>query len=190
VFETLVLLLWCAVDVQVRRGSMDAPISTQKPRRIYTQTGYYAAKKALMRFGEAAIDGRTGIGKALRQWRCELVSDLGGLENLTSQQLVIVDLAARTKLLVDSLDSVLLVMKSPVNKRNLSVWPIVTQRGQEADRLARYMTLLGLERRKKPVLALNDYLDTKYRAHGDSREAVLENDSMNDQQESGVAGDE
>jgi hypothetical protein len=166
---------------------MNAPISTQKPRRIYTETGYYAAKKALMRFGEAAIDGRTGIGKALRQWRSELVSDLGGFENLTSQQLVIVDLAARTKLLVDSLDSVLLVMKSPVNKRNLSVWPIVTQRGQEADRLARYMTLLGLERRKKPVLALNDYLETKYRALGESDEAGIRNGSRQDEEQSGVA---
>jgi hypothetical protein len=102
-----------------------------------------------------------------------LIADLGGVDNLTTQQLVIVDLASRTKLLVDSLDAVLLLMQGPpINKRTVSVFPIVTQRGQEADRLARYMSMLGLERRAKPVPALSTYLEARYSSGPEPQDRV------------------
>ena len=45
------------------------------------------------------------MGKALAQRRNELVADLGGQEEVSTQELAIVDAAVKTKLLLDSLDT-------------------------------------------------------------------------------------
>ncbi len=147
---------------------MTPPKRTYKPRRMYTQSGYYAAKRALMRFGNRTIDGRTSLGKALNQWRAELVNHLGGADSISKQQAVILDLAARTHLLLQSVDNWLLQQPSLVNHRKRALLPVVVQRQQLADSLARYMTTLGLERRAKPVPALRDYITEKYNTGGET----------------------
>src|SRR5262245_55533943 len=40
--------------------------------------------------------GRTALGKALAQWRAELINDLGGPEAVSTQEVAVVDLAVRT----------------------------------------------------------------------------------------------
>lgn len=67
-------------------------------------------RRTLTRIGSWAIDGRTSLGRQLAQWRAEPVGDLGGQDAVTTQQLAIVDLALRTKLLVDSVDAYVLAM--------------------------------------------------------------------------------
>jgi len=49
----------------------------------------------------------------LREWRESLVADLGGTDAVTTQQLALVDMAVRSKLLVDSVDAYVLAMASP-----------------------------------------------------------------------------
>ena len=147
-----------------------AVVGGKRPRRVYSQSAYYAAKKALARFGQRAVDGRTLLGRALSQWHSALVEDLGGAQAISIQQETIVDLAARTKLLLDSLDAWLLAQPTLINKRKKSALPIVRERQALADSLAKYMTTLGLERKAKPVISLPDYIAGKYGDHEPAKE--------------------
>jgi hypothetical protein len=112
--------------------------------------------------GGRTIDRRTTLGKALAEWRHELIRDLGGPDAISTQERAIVDLAVRTKLLLESIDAWLLTQPSLVNKRTRALLPVVRERQQLADGLSRYLQALGLERRAKPALSLNEYLESKY----------------------------
>jgi chorismate mutase len=116
--------------------------------------------------GRRAIDMRTSLGKALSQWRGDLVADLGGRDAISTQQAAIVDLAVKTKLILDSIDAWLLQQPTLINKRNRSVLPVVRERQQLADALARYMAQLGLERRSRPVKDLRSYVAERYGQEG------------------------
>ena len=65
-------------------------------------------KRAVKELGSRAIDRRTRLGKALDEWRRELIADLGGPEQVSTQELAIVNLAVKTKLMLDSVDAWLL----------------------------------------------------------------------------------
>jgi hypothetical protein len=125
------------------------PNRRKKPRGTTTQPGYWAAKHALARFGRHVIDGRSRVAHALDEFRDALIADLGGAESVSQQQKVLVDLAVRTHLMVSSLDNYLLSLGSLVNKRKRAVWPVVRERVSLADSLARYMSMLGLEKREQ-----------------------------------------
>jgi len=142
------------------RGSTAAG-RRKKPRGTTAKSGYWAAKEAIKRFGEYAIDGRTSLAKALDETRRELVTSLGGIEALSKQQEIIVGIATRTYFLLESLDSYLLTMDSPVNRRKRCVYPVIRERAQLADSLLRHLTALGLERRARPVKSLSEYLAAK-----------------------------
>jgi len=129
-----------------------------KPRRPYTRHGLNALKARVKVRGLGAIDERTAAAQALLAWRRELVADLGGEDSISAQQRALVELAARTRLYVDSLDAWIMEQPSLVNARKRAVHPILLQRQQLADALARYMTQLGLERRVKEVRDLRTYL--------------------------------
>lgn len=85
-------------------------------------------------------------GKALAQWRQDLIRDLGG--DVSTQQDAIMSLAVKTKLILDSID-VWLQQDTLIIKRKRSIIPAVTQRKSLADALSRYMGQLGLARRTK-----------------------------------------
>ena len=52
--------------------------------------------------------------------------------------------------MLDSIDSWVLQQSSLVDKRTRRLLPVVQQRQQIADALARYLVMLGLERRRTP----------------------------------------
>ncbi len=53
-------------------------------RRPYQRSGFYAAKQALVRYGELILPGpETPLGRELRDWRLSLIADLGGLGDPT-----------------------------------------------------------------------------------------------------------
>jgi len=130
----------------------------KKPRGTATQSGYWAAKRALMRFGSYVLDGRSRVAQALDELRTALVNDLGGPEAISKQQDIVIGLALRTHLLLESLDAFIFTMSSPVNKRKRSLYPVVRERQHLADSLAKYMAQLGLAKRPKPVPTLAEYL--------------------------------
>jgi hypothetical protein len=144
--------------------------SSQKPNPRNTKHGLTLMKRAIKEHGMRAIDRRTSLGKALDHWRAQLVSDLGGAEQVSTQQLTLVNLAVKTKLLLDSIDRWLLQQPTLVNARKRTVLPVVLQRGQLADSLARYMMHLGLERRARPLPDLRDYLAAKAEAKEPTRD--------------------
>jgi hypothetical protein len=128
-------------------------------RRNRLRHGLYTMQKAVQTLGSRALPSpSTALGRALHEWRASLLADLGGADAVSTQQLALVELAVRTKLLVDSVDAYVLAMPSPVNKRKRSLHPVVRERQVLADALARYMQQLGLERHVKPALSLADYL--------------------------------
>lgn len=128
-------------------------------RRPYTKHGLTTLKQAVNGLGGRVIDMRTTLGKALAQWRADLVADLGGRDAISTQQAAVIDLAVKTKLLLDSIDAWLLTQPvSLVDRRRRALIPVVRERQQLADALARYMTTLGLERRKPPAQSLDDVL--------------------------------
>jgi hypothetical protein len=109
--------------------------------------GLTVLKHAVNGLGNRLVDKRTVTGKALAKWRADLIQDLGG--DVSTQQFAIVDLAVKSKLLLDSIDAWLLVQPSLINARKRSLLPVVRERQTLADGLAKYMSMLGLERRHK-----------------------------------------
>ncbi len=130
----------------------------RKVRRPYSKHGLTRQKAAFNRRGIHALDGRTKAARELLRWRAELVADLGGEEAISTQQQAVVDLAVRTKVLLDSVDAWLLQQPSLVNKRKKALLPVVSQRQGLADALSRYMGQLGLKRTPKPVPRLAEYI--------------------------------
>jgi hypothetical protein len=137
-----------------RKTAHDAP-------RAYAQSGINTARRAFRWRGLDAIDKRSSGAQAILRWRRELIRDLGGEENLSAMQLSIVELAARAAVLLEMADSWILQYGSVVNKRNRCLLPIVRERMQLSDGLARYLQALGLERRKPPAIDLDTYLATR-----------------------------
>jgi hypothetical protein len=109
--------------------------------------GLNPLRKAVYTLGNRVIDKRTSVGRALAEWREALIRDLGG--DISTQQDCIVWLAVKTKLLLDSVDVWLLQQDTLIVSKRNSIIPAVNQRQQLADALARYMTMLGLQRKTK-----------------------------------------
>ena len=107
----------------------------------------FSMKRAVRELGDHSLDGRTSVAKALAEWKAELIDDLGGRQAISTQQTAIIDLAVKTKLLLDSVDAWLLTRPSIIDKRRRTVLPIVRERQQLADALSRYLQVLGLARR-------------------------------------------
>jgi len=120
--------------------------------------GLTTLKRAVKALGGRAIDKRTAFGRALEQWRADLIRDLGGMEQTSTQERQIIDLAVKTKLILDSIDAWLVSQSSLINHRRRTVYPVVLQRQQLADALVRYMAQLGLQKRAKQLPDLATYL--------------------------------
>jgi hypothetical protein len=112
--------------------------------------------------GARALPSRsTALGRALHEWRASLIADLGGEVAISTQQLALVDMAVRTKLLVDSVDAYVLAMPSPVNRQRRCLHPVVRERQSLVAQLQTLLCNLGLERRVRPVPDLAAYLAAK-----------------------------
>ena len=110
--------------------------------------GVHAVTRAVKAFGtNRALDRRTATGKALARWRQDLIDDLGG--DVSTQQDAIISFAIKTKLILDSVDVWLLQQASLIDKRKRALLPAVRERQSLGDALARYLAMLGLERRHK-----------------------------------------
>ncbi|MGH8490526.1 MAG: hypothetical protein ACREXS_17080 [Gammaproteobacteria bacterium] len=106
------------------------------------------------------IDETTEAGQALMQWRCALVTDLGGDDALSTQQRYIVDLTCRLRLMLDSIDAWLLAQPTLINRQRRSLFPVVSQRTALADSLTKNLETLGLRRQAREI-RLSDYINLK-----------------------------
>ena len=124
--------------------------------------GYTVLKRAINGIGNRLIDRRTITGRALAKWRVDLIQDLGG--DVSTQQTALIDLAVKSKLLLDSIDAWLLTQPTLINKKKKSLLPVVRERQQLADGLAKYLAMLGLQKRSREV-TLTDYVQQHYGEH-------------------------
>ncbi|MCW5891590.1 MAG: hypothetical protein KIT14_13975 [bacterium] len=113
-------------------------------------------RRALAVLGTDRLDGRSAIAQAARRFKLDLVRDLGG--DPSAQQLAIIEVAARTMLLLSSVDDWIMRQPSLVNARKKALLPAVRERQQLADSLARMLGQLGLARKAAPVESLDAYL--------------------------------
>lgn len=128
------------------------------PSRTYDCHGLATLKAAVRTLGGRVVDRRTKLGKALAAWRADLIEDLGGAPAVSTQRAALVDLAVRTKLLLDSVDAWLLSQRSLVNKRRKSLIPAVRERLALSAHLVQVLKDLGLQRRAREVGSLAEYL--------------------------------
>jgi hypothetical protein len=120
-----------------------------------TQTHAYGPlKRAVRVLGTRAVDRRTRIGKALQAWRDELISDLGGIENLSAAKLALIDSAVKTKLILDSIEVWMLKQQSLVSGKTRGAIPVVLHRNSLVGTLKGLLETLGLERRARKVPTL------------------------------------
>jgi hypothetical protein len=110
--------------------------------------GHYSLKRAVQERGLEAIDGRSALGRALREFRNDLIRDLGGEANLSTAELHLIDLAVRDRLFLESLDAAL-ADRPLLNRKRGSVAPALEARFRMADSATRRLQALGLKRRTR-----------------------------------------
>jgi hypothetical protein len=149
-----------------RRLTSRAADGTRRGARGRQRHGLTAVKRVIAALGsrtiDQAIDARTSLGRALAAWRRDLTADLGGAEHVSTQQAAVIELAVRTRLMLDSVDAFILTMPSLVNKRRRVLFPVVLQRQSLARDLAHFLGLLGLARRPPKPVDLSRYLAERY----------------------------
>jgi len=105
--------------------------------RPYSKHGLNTLRRSLKYSGNALTSRRYKLGRLLWEWRQELIRDAGGEAAISTQQLAVIDLAVKTKLLLDSIDAWLLTQPSLIDKRRRALLPVVHERQALADALAR-----------------------------------------------------
>lgn len=138
-------------------GAPEPARSRQRGGRPPTH-GLTTLKKAVTALGTRRLDGRSTVAVAARRWKEDIRRDLGG--DLTRAQETLLELAARAWVIVSSLDDYIGRQPSLVTRKR-QVLPVVTQRMQIADSLARHLERLGLERKAKDMPNLADYIASR-----------------------------
>ena len=147
-----------------------------KPR-----THLRALKRRIAIRGLSVVDRRWAGAKALFAWRDELLSAIGGEADASPQKKALVEMCTRTKLYVDHLDSYLMELSTLVNRRKKTVWPVLRERQQLCDSLAKMLVQLGLERQAKKVPTLQEYLLTKEKESASDETIVVEPEKSDDE---------
>ena len=148
----------------------DTALKQRRPRE-YRKSGLFTLRRQLIDLGSRAIDGRSSVGVALRRWKAELINDLGGKGSLSIQQETLIELAARSKIMLDSVDNWILAQPTLINSRKKTILSVVQQRQVIADGFTRIMKDLGLERRSREV-TLNEYVQRQYGEENGQQEQI------------------
>jgi len=124
--------------------------------RSYHRTGAYPVSRALpflverVKDPSAADDALTPVERTARDWRQQVLDDLGGL-----------DAATGSMILLASLDAYVFELAGQgglANRKHRRVFPVVLDRMRVADGLARQLQTLGLDRQERPPVDLSTYL--------------------------------
>jgi hypothetical protein len=155
--------------------------------------GLTALKRVVSAKGIDGLDARTTAVRSVNEWRAQIIADLGGLENIPAAKLVLVEMACRTRVLVDHADVFLLGQASIINRRKKAFIPLVAQRQSLCDSLARLCAQIGLARVPKPIKSLQEHLRDMEAAKADATaspatetgpgEAIVEPEEIETQEE-------
>jgi hypothetical protein len=97
-----------------------------------------------------ALDGRSSVARELSAMRNELVNDLGGEANCSSQQLALVQIIVREYYLLELFDGFLFSKGRLIDRRRNRLTNGSLDRLKLADSIVRHMAVLGLERKLPP----------------------------------------
>src|SRR5438093_8787470 len=122
-------------------------IGSRISRRRGRTHGLYAMRRSLSLLTTRRLDGRSAVAVAVRRWKEDVRTDLGG--DLSRAQETILEAAAQAWIILSSLDDYIARQPTLVTKKR-ALLPVVVQRMQIAEGLARNLERLGLERRAKP----------------------------------------
>jgi hypothetical protein len=115
-------------------------------------------KKALV---TRALDGRTDEGRFVAGKRADLVADLGGEDNLSTQERALVDESVFLMLQLAHINAWLAKQPALVNKRTKALHPVVRERLSLVTTLRAILTDIGLKRRQRDVGSLDEYLRSR-----------------------------
>ena len=154
-----------------------------------TTHGLCALKKIITTRGMQAVSARSYAVKAVRAWEAELIRDLGGAENLSTQKRTIVEMCCRTRLFIEHIDSWIMLQDFLVYNRKKKLIPVVQQRQALCDSLTRMLAQLGLDRVAKRVPTLEEYLNSpereaaqrEYEQQREAENAESEKEKENDE---------
>jgi hypothetical protein len=126
-----------------------------KGARPYTRHGLTAPLARVKLQGLSAIDRRSAGYRAMDAWRSALVTDLGGEAALSAQRRALVDQVVRSRLMLEAIDAYLLSQRAIVRGRPRgTALPIMRERQDLADSIARILGQLGLDRVARPAPSL------------------------------------
>lgn len=140
-----------------RLGGLKAKAQGQVGRRGKTIPNLKGLKRTLAQLRTEQIDQRSALAVGVRQFKDDVRSDLGG--DLTRSAEEVLEIAAREKILLDSIDAWLFRQTNLVDRRKRQVIGAVVQRTKIADSLVKKLETLGLDRKAKPIQDLASYLD-------------------------------
>lgn len=101
---------------------------------------------------------RTRAGKDLQTWKDAFIEDLGGLENVSTARLTLLDVASTTWFLYQGL-RVKVVTEASDGKLDRETLTLLRQTG---DSLTKTLQAIGIERVKPPPEDLTSYVQQKY----------------------------
>ena len=109
-----------------------------------SRAGMAALRRKIMMHGLSVVDKRTLTAKMLVEWRTGIVNDLGGPEAISSQQTTLIELAVRTKLMLEHIDSFILAQDSIIDLERKSLYPVVRERGTLANTSGVFTRAVGI----------------------------------------------
>jgi hypothetical protein len=147
---------------------MTAP---RRPRdqahRPYHQHGQGIVSRALPHLMARVVDPHlpteslSPVEQAARDWRQQVLDDLGGLDAVSATRPALLDAATGSMILLASLDAYVFELAGQgglANRKHRRVFPVVLDRMRVADGLARQLQTLGLDRQERPPVDLSTYL--------------------------------
>ena len=133
----------------------------EKPAKPMSRHKMTATMARIKLQGMSVIDKRTLAAQAVLGWQEDLIDDLGGAAAVSTAQKTLVELAVRTRLMLENVDAFIMRQPSLVNKAKRSIYPIVRERNSLANTLTNILAQLGLERRERDLGNIRQYLDER-----------------------------
>ncbi|MEO7860689.1 MAG: hypothetical protein ABIU05_09620 [Nitrospirales bacterium] len=127
-----------------------------------TTHGLGTLKKAVLKLGSRALDGRSMLAQELKAERRELILALGGPTEVSPQEMAIIEMIAMKRIRRKPIQEWALLNRDQLfNKRRRALAPIALQLEQLEESEVRLLKELGLKRRTRQVPSLTDYLTKK-----------------------------
>jgi hypothetical protein len=104
------------------------------------------------------------VERAARDWRQQVLDDLGGLDAVSATKRALLDAATGSMILLASLDAYVFELAGQgglTNRKHRRVFPVVLDRMRVADSLVKQLATLGLDRVERPPLDLGMYLSAR-----------------------------